>query len=162
VSDCRAALAAGAAKVHRNAPHNLVAEFSLKFGDAERAFADAAHVFAESLLLRRGGSHSIECRGNVALHDALQDQLTLWSSTQTPHAAMRLLAEMLGREESRTRVVTPDVGGAFGPKLVFYSEDLVTALAAILLRRPVKWVEDRREHFLSTTQERDQYWDVEI
>ena len=50
----------------------------------------------------------------------------------------------------------------FGPKLVFYSEELVVALAAVLLRRPVKWVEDRREHFVSTTQERDQVWNLEI
>ena len=69
---------------------------------------------------------------------------------------------MLGRDESRIRVVTPDVGGGFGPKLVFYPEDAAVALAAILLRRPVKWIEDRREHFVATTQERDQYWDVEI
>ena len=162
VSDCRAALHPGAAKVHRHAPHNLVAEFNLNFGDIEEAFARASHVFAESLLFQRGGSHSIECRGNVAVYDALQDQLTLWSSIQTPHAAMRLLAEMLSREENRTRVITPDIGGGFGPKLVFYSEDLVTALASILLKRPIKWVEDRREHFLSTTQERDQYWDIAI
>jgi len=162
ISDCRAALHPGAAQVHRQAPHNLVAEFNLNFGNVEEAFGRAAHVFAESLLFQRGGSHSIECRGNVAIYDALQDQLTLWSSTQTPHAAMRLLAEMLSREENRTRVITPDVGGGFGPKLVFYSEDLVTALASILLKRPIKWVEDRREHFLSTTQERDQYWDIEV
>jgi carbon-monoxide dehydrogenase large subunit len=75
---------------------------------------------------------------------------------------MRLLAELLQREESRTRVIIPDVGGGFGPKLVFYSEDLVTALIAILLGRPIKWIEDRHEHFLSTTQERDQYWDLKI
>ena len=162
VSDCRAALAPGAAKVHRRATNNLVAEFNLKFGNVEEAFGRAAHVFAESLLVQRGGSHSIECRGTVAVYDAWQDQLTLWSSTQTPLAAMRLVAEMLCREESRTRVITPDVGGGFGPKLVFYSEDLVTALASILLNRPVKWIEDRREHFLSTTQERDQYWDLEV
>src|SRR5262245_43560676 len=162
VSDCRAALESGAARVHRQAPHNLIAEFNLKFGNIEQAFGGAPHVFTESLLVQRGGSHSIECRGNVAVYDDLQDQLTLWSSTQTPHAAMRLLAEMLSREEGQTRVITPDVGGGFGPKLVFYSEDLVTALASILLKRPVKWVEDRREHFLSTTQERDQYWDIEI
>ena len=75
---------------------------------------------------------------------------------------MRLLCDLLGRDENRVRVVTPDVGGGFGPKLVFYPEDVVVALAALLLGRPVKWIEDRREHFVATTQERDQYWDVEI
>jgi carbon-monoxide dehydrogenase large subunit len=161
-SDCRAALARGAPLVHRDAPHNLLAEFEMGYGDTDAAFAGAAHVFRESMLQHRGGSHSIECRGDVAAYDALEDRLTLWSSTQMPHAAQRSLCEMLGLDENQVRVVTPDLGGGFGPKLVFYSEDVVTALAARLLKRPVKWIEDRREHFLSATQERDQYWDVEI
>lgn len=162
VSDCRAALADGAPKVHRDAPHNLLAEFDMGYGDAGGAFARAAHVFRESIWQHRGGSHSIECRGAVAVHDPLEDRLTLWSSTQMPHAAQRLLCDMLGRDENQVRVVTPDVGGGFGPKLVFYPEDVVTALAALMLARPVKWIEDRREHFVASTQERDQYWDVEI
>jgi carbon-monoxide dehydrogenase large subunit len=162
VSDCRAALERGAVKAHKDAPHNLVAEFDLAYGNVEAAFAGAARVFRESLWQHRGGSHSIECRGVVASHDRIEERLTLYSSTQTPHVAMRLLCELLGRNENEVRVVAPDVGGGFGPKLVFYQEEIVTALAAILLRRPVKWIEDRREHFISTTQERDQYWDVEI
>jgi aerobic carbon-monoxide dehydrogenase large subunit len=161
-SDCRAALAPGAPKVHRNSPHNLLAEFDMAYGDVDAAFGKAAHVFRESLWQHRGGSHSIECRGAVALHDPLEDRLTLWSSTQMPHAAMRLLCDMLGRDENQVRVITPEVGGGFGPKLVFYPEDVVTALAAMLLKRPVKWIEDRLEHFVATTQERDQYWDVEV
>jgi len=161
-SDCRAALADGAPKVHRNAPHNLLAEFDMGYGDIDGAFARAAHVFRESIRQHRGGGHSIECRGAVAVHDAMEDRLTLWSSTQMPHQAQRLLCDMLGRDENRVRVVTPDVGGGFGPKLVFYPEDVVTALAALLVGRPVKWIEDRREHFVATTQERDQYWEVEI
>ena len=162
VSDCRAALAADAPRVHRHAPHNLLAEFDMGYGDTDNAFSRAPHVLRESIWQHRGGSHSIECRGAVAVHDAMEDRLTLWSSTQMPHAAQRLLCEMLGRDENRVRVVTPDVGGGFGPKLVFYPEDVVTALAAMLVARPVKWIEDRREHFVATTQERDQYWDVEI
>jgi carbon-monoxide dehydrogenase large subunit len=162
VSDCRAALAAGAARAHRQSPHNVLAEFDMAYGDVDAAFKKAAHVFRESLWQHRGGGHSIECRGAVAMHDALEDRLTLWSSTQMPHAAQRLLCDMLGRDEDQVRVITPDVGGGFGPKLVFYPEDVVTALAAILLKRPVKWIEDRLEHFVATTQERDQYWDVEV
>jgi carbon-monoxide dehydrogenase large subunit len=162
VADCRAALAPDAPRVHRHAPHNLLAEFGVRYGDVDGAFARAPHVFRESLWMHRGGSHSIECRGAVATHDPLQDKLTLWSSTQMPHALLRLLVDMLGREESRLRVVSPDLGGGFGPKLVSYSEDVVTCVAALITGRPVKWIEDRREHFLATTQERDQYWDVEI
>jgi carbon-monoxide dehydrogenase large subunit len=162
VVDCRTALAADAPRAHRGAPHNLVAEFDVRFGGVDAAFDGAAHVFAETLWQERGGSHSIECRGSVAAYDPLDDRLTVWSSTQTPHAAMRMIADLLGRDESRVRVVAPDVGGGFGPKLVFYSEELVTALAALLLRRPVKWIEDRREHFVATTQERGQLWQLEI
>jgi carbon-monoxide dehydrogenase large subunit len=162
VSDCRAALAPGAPKVHRKSPHNLLAEFDMAYGDVDAAFKKAAHVFRESLWQHRGGGHSIECRGAVAMHDALEDKLTLWSSTQMPHGAQRLLCDMLGRDENQVRVITPDVGGGFGPKLVFYPEDVVTALAAMLVKRPVKWIEDRLEHFVATTQERDQYWDVEV
>ena len=162
IADCRAALAADAPRAHRRAPHNLLAEFGMGYGDIDAAFAQASHVFRESLWQHRGASHSIECRGAVAVLDPLEDRLTLWSSTQMPHAAHRILCDMLGRDEDRVRVVSPDLGGGFGPKLVFYPEDVVTALAAMLVRRPVKWIEDRREHFVATTQERDQYWEVEI
>ena len=86
----------------------------------------------------------------------------MWMSTQMPHTAARLLCDLLGRDDGQVRVITPDVGGGFGPKLVFYPEDVAVALAALLLDRPVKWIEDRREHFVATTQERDQYWDMAL
>ena len=162
VTDCRAALAAGAPPAHRQAGHNLVAQFDFGYGDVERAFAGAPHVFEEVLSQHRGVAQSMECRGVVASYDRYDEKLTVWSSTQTPHAARRYLCEMLGLDEHRMRVVTPDVGGGFGPKLVFYPEEVIVALAALDLRRPVKWIEDRREHFVATTQERDQVWDMEI
>jgi carbon-monoxide dehydrogenase large subunit len=160
--DCKGALLAGAPTAHRGAPHNLVAEFNMEFGDPDAAFSGAAHVFRESLWQHRGGSHSIECRGVLVSHDAVEDKLTVWSSTQTPHVSMRMLCDLLGRDENQVRVLAPDVGGGFGPKLVFYPEDVSVAIAALTLGRPVKWIEDRREHFVATTQERDQYWEVEI
>jgi carbon-monoxide dehydrogenase large subunit len=104
----------------------------------------------------------MECRGLVAVPDPLEDRLTVWSSTQMPHAAKRMLCDLLGLNERQLRVVTPDVGGGFGPKLVFYPEDVAIAVAARRLGHPVKWIEDRREHFVATTQERDQFWDVEM
>ena len=71
-------------------------------------------------------------------------------------------ASVLTFDPHPTRVVAPDLGGGFGPKLVTYSEDVVVTLAALIAGHPVKWIEDRREHFVATTQERDQYWEVEI
>ena len=162
VVDCRAALDPASPRAHRNAPHNLAAEFDMGYGDCAAAFAGAAHVFRQTLTQHRGVAHSMECRGVVANYDRLDERLTLWNSTQTPHAAKRYICEMLALDEDRLRVVTPDVGGGFGPKLVFYPEELIVALATLKLKKPVKWIEDRREHFVSTTQERDQIWDMEI
>jgi len=162
VSDCRKALAPNAPPVHVGATDNLVAAFTTGYGDVDAAFARAAHVIKDSYRLHRGCAHAMECRGCVAAYDRLDDKLTLWSSTQTPLVAARLLAELLGREEASVRVIAPDVGGGFGPKLVFYPEEAAVAIAALMTGRPVKWIEDRREHFIATTQERDQYWDAEI
>ena len=162
VSDCVAALEPGAPTAHSASPHNLCAQFDFNFGDVDAAFANAAHIFKETLTQHRGVAHSIEARGVVAAHDELDDKTTMWSSTQTPHAAKRYLLDILRLDENQLRVVTPDVGGGFGPKLVFYPEEVAVTLAARLLKRPVKWIEDRREHFVSTTQERDQIWTMEI
>jgi carbon-monoxide dehydrogenase large subunit len=114
--DCRDAVKTDAPKAHNNAPDNVVAEFDLKFGDIGSAFDHAAFLFKESLRPARGGSHSMECRGVVASYEAATDPLTVWSSTQTPHAALRLLADLLGRDEGRVRVITPDVGGGGRPE----------------------------------------------
>ncbi len=162
VADCQDALLPGAALAHADGPDNLLAEFTSVYGDIDAAFAGAAHIFKELYWLHRGCANSMECRGCVAVLDQIEDRLTLWSSTQTPLVTARLLTEILGWEESAIRVVTPDVGGGFGPKLVFYPEEAAVAAAAINLDRPVKWIEDRREHFIATTQERDQFWDTEI
>lgn len=162
VADCVAALEPGAPIAHQGAPSNLVAEVTMAFGEVDRAFDQAPYRFRERLWVHRGGSHSMECRGLVAVPNPLEDQLTVWSSTQMPHAARRLLCDIMGLHENQIRVVTPDIGGGFGPKLVFYPEDVAVSVAARMTGRPVKWIEDRREHFVATTQERDQYWDVQL
>lgn len=160
--DLRRAAQMGSPTVQTGLPHNIVAEFELGFGDVDKVFRDAPHVFGEELVQHRGGSHSVECRGVVARHDAMDDLLTVWTSSQTPHAARGFLCDLLGRDNQRVRVVLPDVGGGFGPKLAFYIEEAVVAVSALMLSLPVKWIEDRREHFVATTQERDQLWSVEI
>jgi carbon-monoxide dehydrogenase large subunit len=139
-----------------------LAEFTSTYGDVDAAFAQAAHVFKESYWQHRGCAHPIETRGCLAVVDVVDDILTVWSSTQTPLVGARLLAEILGREEHSVRILCPDVGGGFGPKLVFYQEEAAVAVASLILGRPVKWIEDRREHFVATAHERDQYWDAEI
>lgn len=160
--DCRAALQANAPPVHGDGSDNLIATFTSTYGDVDTAFARADHVVEDSFWTHRGVAHSMECRGCLASYDSADDKITLWSSTQTPLVAARVLADLFGREESAVRVVAPDVGGGFGPKLVFYPEEAAVAAAALKLGRPVNWIEDRREHFVATTQERDQYWTASL
>ena len=162
VIDWRRALDPGAPLAQRSATDNVVASLHGRFGAVDDVFAGAAHVFRERFETHRGGCHSMECRGVIATLDPFGDGLTVWTSTQAPHMVRRLLAEHLGRDERSVRVVAPDVGGGFGPKCALYPEEVAVPLAATMLRRPVKWIEDRREHFLSTTQQRDQAWDLEV
>ena len=162
VGDCRSALESTAPAAHLGSANNRATEFRTSYGDVAAAFAAAAHVFHEDLWQHRGCAHPLECRGALANWSSRDSALTLWSSTQTPHLEQRVLAELLEVTPSHVRVIAPDVGGGFGPKAIFYGEDAVVAAASRMLKQPVKWIEDRREHFLATTQERDQYWSVEI
>ena len=162
VIDARDAIKPDARLAHRNAPNNIGASVAWRFGDVAAAFAKAPHIFKESYHQHRGAPHSMEGRAVIAQFEPATEQLTLWSSTQSPFLVRRFLAQYLEREESAIRVIAPDVGGGFGPKAGHYPEELTAALVAMKLARPVKWTEDRLEHFLTTTQQRDQFWDVEV
>ena len=162
VGDCRAGVAEGAARANSALDTNVAANFRLAYGDIDAAFAGAAHVFGEEIWQHRGGGMAMETRAVLASHDPASDLLTVWSGTQTPHIGRRMMADLLGRELETIRVIAPDVGGGFGPKAIFYPEEAVIPAVALKVGRPVKWIEDRREHFLCATQERDQYWDVAI
>jgi carbon-monoxide dehydrogenase large subunit len=162
VSDIRAAIAPGTPPVHRRVPSNILAEYTIAYGDCERAFADAAHRVALSLFQHRGCAHPMEGRGVLASHDPREPRTTVWTSTQSPHEIRMALVQLLAVDDEELRIITPDVGGGFGAKYLIYPEEVVVPLAARLLGRPVKWVEDRREHFLTSIQERDQHWDLEM
>jgi carbon-monoxide dehydrogenase large subunit len=160
VSDARDAIKPGAARVHTDLASNVAAVVPMSYGDVDAAFASAAHVFEETLALHRGGAMTLEGRAVLASEDA--GLLTVWSATQTPHLCRGTLADLFERDLESIRVIAPLVGGGFGTKAPFYPEEAVIPAAAIKLRRPVKWQEDRREHFLAATQERDQFWTVAI
>lgn len=161
-SDCRDALAAGAPPVHVGRPGNLLADFIQAYGDAESAVASAPCRLSLAVKQHRGGAHPIECRGVVANYEPLEDRLTVWDSTQLAHEARFFIIMMLGLDEDRVRVITPDVGGGFGAKFIVYPEEIAVAAASRLLARPLKWIEDRKEHFVGSIQERDQYWDLDV
>ena len=162
VSDCREALAAHAPDVHVHRKGNRLIEFVQEYGDADAAISAAPCRTTVRLKQHRGSAHPIEGRGLVASYDDVSDLLTVWDSTQLAHEARYFIMKLLGLDENRIRVVAPEVGGGFGAKFILYPEEVAVSAAALLLRRPIKWIEDRREHFISSIQERDQYWDVEI
>jgi aerobic carbon-monoxide dehydrogenase large subunit len=162
VSDCRDALAPGAPRSHSDLSTNVAAFVPMAYGDIERAFATAAHVFEEEIFQHRGAAMTLEGRAVLAHEEPASGRLTVWSATQTPHICRATIADLLDRNTEDVRVIAPFVGGGFGTKAPFYAEEIVIPVAALRLGRPVKWIEDRREHFLSATQERDQYWKVAI
>jgi carbon-monoxide dehydrogenase large subunit len=161
-SDAREAVAPGAPLVHTDIPSNVALVVRTSYGDVDAAFARAAHVFKDDIWTHRGGGMALETRAVAASHDSATDMLTVWSATQTPHLGRRTLADLLVRDLESIRVIAPDVGGGFGPKAPFYAEEAVIPVAAMKLGRPVKWFEDRREHFMCAIQERDQYWTVAV
>jgi carbon-monoxide dehydrogenase large subunit len=161
-SDFRASVKPGSARAHLTLDNNVASTFRMGYGDADAAFATAPHVFTEDIWQHRGGGMAMEARAVVASIDSTNDMLTVWSATQTPHIGRRMLADLLDRHLESIRVIAPDVGGGFGPKAIFYAEEAIIPALALKLKRPVKWTEDRREHFLCANQERDQHWNVAI
>ncbi len=162
-ADAEGALEDGAPLVYPEIANNLASRFTLGFGDATEVFGRADLVLRQRFKTHRGAGQAMECRVVLAEYDRRANRITMWSATQAPHLIGRLASQMLGMEEWQVRVIAPhDVGGGFGPKAIFYPEEGLVPFAARALGRPVKWTEDRHEHFLSTNQERDQYHDAEM
>jgi carbon-monoxide dehydrogenase large subunit len=158
VADVR--LAADGPPVRRELSSNVIATYKVAFGDADAAFGQAAHAFTEELWQHRGAAHSIETRGLLA--EVRSDGgITVHASTQKAHDLKQTLTSLLDFDES-LRVASPDIGGGFGAKLCVYSEDVAVVAAAKLLKRSLKWIEDRREYFTNAVHERDQYWTLQI
>ncbi len=163
VVDLEAALMDTAACVHDDVRSNVAAHVRQSRGDYAAARARAEHIIARRFLYDHGASSPIETRGIVAHWDIRANHLTIWDTTQAPVFLRNGLAEMLGLGERQVRVIAPFVGGGFGPKIMlFYPEEVVIPWAAMRLDRPIKWIEDRLEHFFATTQERGQTHDAEI
>ncbi len=162
LSDANQARAVGAQLLHATAPGNVVARWTQGFGNVKAAFQEADHVVRDHLRMQRYTGVPLETRGILASPDPVSGELTIWASGQWPHTARRITAAMLGMEERRIRCILPDVGGGFGVKCDIYPEDILIPLAATRLNRPVKWIEDRREHFLGSVHAREMTFDVEL
>ncbi|MGQ0538984.1 MAG: molybdopterin cofactor-binding domain-containing protein [Gemmatimonadaceae bacterium] len=156
------ALAPNAPLVHDDLPSNLAAHVVQRRGDYAKARAAAPCIVQRRFRYDRGAAAAIENRGVVASWDARQGELTVWDTTQAPIPVRNALANSLGLAESQVRVIAPFIGGGFGPKIMFYPEELLIPWIAMRLARPIKWIEDRSENFVATTQEREQIHDAEI
>ncbi len=154
VADPEKAMAEGAPPVHPQWPDNVAFTFHQKGGDIDQAWAGADVVVRQRITSQRLVPNSMETRGAIADWRAGDRALNLFTSTQIPHLARTILAGMLGIEENRLRLVTPEVGGGFGCKLNVYGEEALVSFISMKINRPVKWIESRREHFLTTIQGR--------
>lgn len=152
-----------APKVHDDVDGNLAAWVRQAKGDYAVAASKADVIVKRRFTYEHGMAQPMETRGVVADWNALAGRLSVWATTQAPTPLRTALAGLLGLGEQQVRVVAPFVGGGFGAKLLlYYPEDLLVPWVSLQLGRPIKWIEDRGEHFFATTQERGQIHDAEI
>ena len=162
VADPEESLRPGAPLVHEGSTSNVVFGFSIAKGNVDQALGAAPYRLSERFRHHRYCAAPLECRGVLAWVEPKTNILTVWSSTQMPHLVRRQIAAQLGLPEEGVRVIAPDIGGGFGPKVFAYPEEMLVPFLALELGRPVKWIEDRSEHFISTAHGRDQLHDVEM
>ncbi|MGD2143052.1 MAG: xanthine dehydrogenase family protein molybdopterin-binding subunit [Anaerolineae bacterium] len=163
VVDLEMALEPEAPLVHGDLNSNLAAHLVQEKGNYAQGRAKADLVIERRIVIDRGAAAAMENRGIVAHWDEKSQHLTVWDTTQAPIPIRNGLAGMFGLSAHQVRVIAPFVGGGFGPKIMmFYPEEVLLTWATLKLGRPVKWIEDRRENFLATTQERGQVHDAEI
>jgi aerobic carbon-monoxide dehydrogenase large subunit len=147
-------------RVDETIPANRPYQGVFAHGNVEAAFGAADQVVQARFHQGRQTHAPMEPRGCLASWQPGDETLTFWHSTQIPHPMRSALATRLGIAESAVRVITPDVGGGFGQKIPLYREELTTAVASRLLRRPVRWIETRRENLLASLHAREDIVDV--
>ncbi|MBI4527677.1 MAG: xanthine dehydrogenase family protein molybdopterin-binding subunit [Deltaproteobacteria bacterium] len=148
--------------VHEENGTNLAARSSISIGDVETAFREAEYTRREEFKVHRHTGNPLETRGLVASYDSGRGELTVWGPTKVPHFNRAVLSSFLSLPEQKIHFIEPDVGGGFGIRGEFYPEDFLIPFAAIRLRRPVKWIEDRREHLMAANHSRDVWCEAEI
>src|SRR5206468_119888 len=129
----------------------------------DAAFASAKHVAQVDIVNNRLVPNAIEPRAAIGEYDPGSDSFTLWTTSQNPHVARLVISAFVGiAPEHKLRVIAPDVGGGFGSKIFIYPEEVVALWASRRIGRPVKWVADRSEAFLSDAHGRDHVTHAEM
>ncbi|HEV8641701.1 MAG TPA: xanthine dehydrogenase family protein molybdopterin-binding subunit [Methylomirabilota bacterium] len=162
VVDMRGAAEPSAPLVHPEWGTNVAVGFTHAIGDPDGAFADAEVVVHDTFHIQRYVGMPIETRGVVAQWDRRDGTLITWNSTQVAHFVQQGLAATLDLPHHKIRVIAPDLGGGFGTKASGYAEDALVPIAAMVLHRPVKWIEDRREHMMAAAHARHQIHDIAL
>ncbi len=141
---------------------NVGSRYFVERGATDAAFEAADYRRKESFYCQRHTALPMETRGLVAEWDASKNKMTIWGATKVPFYNRRVLAKMLALPEKAIDMIEIDVGGGFGVRGEFYPEDYLIPFAAKTLERPVKWIEDRREHLLATQHSREMGCTLEI
>lgn len=161
--DLEKAILDGAPLVHDTHEQNIAAHFVQVSGYPDSAIAQAEHVTRIRVQVDRSTAAPMECRAVAAQFDEVTGELTVWDGTQAPISVRGGLASIFKLDEDKVRVIAPNVGGGFGQKvLLFYPDELLVPMAAMRLGRPVKYIEDRRENFVGSSQERTQIHFMEL
>src|SRR6266516_2485231 len=164
VADPAQAQSAGAAQIHEVAPKNTIYQWQLgDKGKTDAAFQSAAHVTKLDIVNNRLVPNAIEPRAAIGEYDSGTGHFTLWNTSQNPHVARLVIAAFIGMApEHKLRVIAPDVGGGFGSKIFIYPEEVVALWASRRVGRPVKWVAERSESFVSDAHGRDHVTHAEM
>ena len=156
LTDPEVALAPDAPRLHAEFDSNLAWERTVEVGDVDAAFGqDGVTTVEREFRFGRHTGVTLEARTALAEYDPAEDRLTFHYSGQAPHMMQFIFAKHLGLPEENVRIVAEDVGGSFGIKIHTYGDEVATAAAAKLLKRPVKFVADRDESFVSDIHARD-------
>lgn len=159
--DTEAALLPNAPRLYEEWGDNVMLTFRVSGGDVERAFREADVTIKEEIHSGRFTGTPIETRSVVASYEANTKTLTVWDTTQIAHPLSTLIENTIAMAQLKVRVLAPRIGGGYGQKWSFYAEEVLIPLLSILTRRPVKWVETRREHMVGTIHAREQIHSIE-
>jgi carbon-monoxide dehydrogenase large subunit len=152
----------GEIRLFDDAPSNVAAVFKARSGDAAAVFEAAPYIRRECFSVQRHTALPMETRGLLAEWDEATSHLTVWGAAKLPFFNRRAIAGMMGLQESAVDYLELDVGGGFGARGEFYPEDFLVAFCARKFKRPIKWVEDRREHLLAIAHAREMEAEIEI